>query len=238
MDPAITPMLVGLGINALRGGIAAGQNKRLRQDYQQAEAGVQPVDPMQVAFLNRLRAQEQRFRAGTDPSSAFAMQNVRQQGAQTQRNLLRAGGPGSVGNLLRAQQGTSQGMAQVAAQTAAQGNQLMGMQMGMTNLISQRVYERQRELSNRALNRWQQNRQDVQNAISGLTATLPDLASQTNWSKNVNPPMGSQGPKMNAPMNPMNVYGNSMKSPQRTPPIAMNPMESAGQNMWWNTWGQ
>lgn len=97
-----------------------------------------------------------------------------------------------MGNLLRAQQGTSQGMAQVAAQTAAQGNQLMGMQMGMTNLISQRVYERQRELSNRALGRWQQNRQDVQNAISGITATLPDFASQTNWNKNAPSPQTMQ----------------------------------------------
>lgn len=185
-------MLIGMGVNAVRAGIAAGKNKRLKSDFERADAGVNPIDPNQIAFLNRLRAQEQRFRAGTDPSSAFAMMGARNMGAQTQSNLLRAGGPGSVGNLLRAQQMTNQGIAGIGAQAAAAGNQLVGMQQGMTNLIADRVYNRQRELSNRALAMWQQNRQDVQNAISGITSTLPDMAMNTMWKQNPNPRVMTQ----------------------------------------------
>jgi len=184
----LLPFIVGTAVNAARAIGAASKTKGLRQDFERADAAVNPVDPNQIAFINRLRSQEQRFRAGTDPSSAWAMQNLNQQDAQRQRNLLRAGGPGSVGNLLRSGQIAGQGAAQVGAQAAAQGNQLVGMQMGMTNLIADRVYNRQRELSNRALGFWQQNRQDVSNAISGITATLPDLASQTAWNKSAPPP--------------------------------------------------
>ena len=50
--------------------------------------------------------------------------------------------------------------------------------------MADRLYRRQRELSNRALGFWQQNRQDVSNAISGLTATLPDMASSDVWNPN------------------------------------------------------
>lgn len=184
--------LIPIAINAIRAGVSASKNKGLKRDFEKADAGVNPIDPNQIAFLNRLRSQEQRFRAGTDPSSAFAMQGVQQQGAQTQRNMLRAGGPGSVGNMLRAQQVTNQGAAGVGAQAAAMGNQLLGMQQGMTNLIADRVYNRQRELSNRALAMWQQNRQDVQNAISGITSTLPDMAMNTMWRQSPNPRVMTQ----------------------------------------------
>jgi hypothetical protein len=176
MDPLITPMLIGMGVNALRTGIQAGKTKGLKSAYETAEAGVNPVDPNQVAFMNRLRTQEQRFRAGTDPSSAFAAQSIQQQGAQTQRNMMRMGGPGAVGNMLRAQQGTNQGMAQVGAQAAGMGNQLLGMQGGLVNLVAERTYDLQRDRRNQAMARYEQNRQDVWNGISGLTATLPGLA--------------------------------------------------------------
>jgi hypothetical protein len=226
MDPVITPMLVGFGINALRGGVAAAQNKGLKNDFMAADAAVNPIDPNQTAFLNRLRSQEQRFRAGTDPSSAWAMQNLNQQQAQRNNNILRAGGAGAVGNILRSGQITGQGAAEVGGRAAAQGNQLVGMQMGMTNLIADRVYNRQRELSNRAMARWQQNRQDVQNAISGITATLPEIESKTNWDKDdpqkipgyspmvpnspLQPPAPTYGPP--APQAPQWWSGNSQPS--------------------------
>jgi len=181
IDPSL---IIGMGLNVARAGAAAFQNKGLKNDFMKADAAVNPVDPNQTAFLNRLRSQEQRFRAGTDPSSAWAMQNLNQQDAQRQRNLLRAGGAGLVGNILRSGQIAGQGAAEVGGRAAAMGNQLVGMQMGMTNLIADRVYNRQRELSNRALGFWQQNRQDVQNAISGITAMLPEIGSQTQWNKN------------------------------------------------------
>jgi hypothetical protein len=217
-----------------------------------ADAAVNPIDPAQTAFLNRLRSQEQRFRAGTDPSSAWAMQNVNQQDAQRQRNLLRAGGPGSVGNLLRSGQIAGQGAAQVGAQAAAQGNQLVGMQMGMTNLIADRVYNRQRELSNRALGFWQQNRQDVQNAISGITATMPNIGSQTQWNKNAPTPqtmqnqIGQYASQFNPQMSRVGgQYDAQMMQPRQIMPQGapaqqpvMANLPGAGQAPWWNTWGQ
>jgi hypothetical protein len=215
-------MLIPFAVNAIRTGIQASKTKGLRQDFERADAAVNPVDPNQTAFLNRLRTQEQRFRAGTDPSSAFAMQSLNQQDAQRQRNLLRAGGPGSVGNLLRSGQIAGQGAAEVGGRAAAMGNQLVGMQMGMTNLIADRVYERQRELSTRALGQWQQNRQDVQNAISGMTATLPDLASQTNWNKNA--PQDAAGGSGYSPMVP--------NSPLQPPAPAFGPPAPQAPQWW------
>jgi hypothetical protein len=205
----LLPFIIGTAVNAVRAGVSASKNKGLKDDFMKADAAVNPIDPNQTAFLNRLRSQEQRFRAGTDPSSAWSMQNLNQQDAQRQRNLLRAGGPGSVGNLLRSGQIAGQGAAQVGAQAAAMGNQLVGMQMGMTNLIADRVYNRQRELSNRALGQWQQNRQDVQNAISGITATLPEIGSQTSWNKNDSP----------------KSISNSMKVPGYSPMVPNSPLQ-------------
>jgi hypothetical protein len=201
MDPLITPMLVGMGVNALRTGIQAGKTKGLKSAYDTAEGAVNAIDPNQIAFLNRLRTQEQRFRAGSDPTSAFAAQGVQQQGAQAQNNMLRAGGPGAVGNILRAQQGVNQGMAQVGATAAAAGNQLLGMQGGVINLIAQRQYDLQRDRRNQAMARYEQNRQDVWNGISGLTATLPGLAfpGQTNMGV----PKGMDATKVAPPMNSM-----------------------------------
>jgi hypothetical protein len=261
MDPSL---IIGMGLNVARAGAAAFQTKGLKNDFMKADAAVNPIDPNQTAFLNRLRSQEQRFRAGTDPSSAWAMQNLNQQDAQRQRNLLRAGGPGSVGNLLRSGQIAGQGAAQVGAQAAAQGNQLVGMQMGMTNLIADRVYNRQRELSNRALGFWQQNRQDVQNAISGITAMLPEIGSQTQWNKNAPTPqtmqnqIGQYASQFNPQMSGFRAGGEydaqmiqpRQIMPQMTQPRQIMPqgaptqqpvmanLPGAGQAPWWNTWGQ
>jgi len=151
------------------------QNKGLRRDYEKAEAGVNPIDPGQIAFMNRLRQQERAFRAGTDPSSAFAARGVQAAGQQTQQNILRAGGPGAIGQMLRAQQGVNQGMAGIGAQAAGMGNQLTGMQFGLQNMISERVYQRQRELRDQAMARFEQGRQNLNNMVSGTIATLPDM---------------------------------------------------------------
>lgn len=240
MDPMITPMLVGLGVNAIRTGVEASKTKGLKGAYDTAEAGVNPVDPNQMAFLNRLRTQEQRFRAGTDPSSAFAAQGVQQQGAQTQRNMLRAGGPGAVGNMLRAQQGVNQGMAGVGAQAANMGNQLLGMQGGVINTIADRVYDLQRDRRNQAMARMEQNRQNVWNGISGMTATLPGIAAGMGGAEKFAPNTQTMTDQINASL-PAN---RAMLSNPYTPPVPNSPMQPPAPMFgppapqapsWWNT---
>lgn len=241
-------MLVGMGINAVRTGIQAGKTKGLKSAYDTAEGAVNPIDPNQVAFLNRLRTQEQRFRAGSDASSAFAAQGVQQQGAQAQNNMLRAGGPGAVGNILRAQQGVNQGMAQVGVTAAAAGNQLLGMQGGVVNLIAQRQYDLLRDRRNQAMARLEQNKQDVWNGLSGLTATLPGLTfpGQTNMgvpkttdATKVAPPMNTfKGYNPMVPNSPLQPQPQAPQAPAwwtpQQPPVPFAPQQGVQQPSWYN----
>lgn len=167
------------GVIGVLGGIAQGKEaKRLQKAYDQAEAAVNPVDPALVNHLSRLRQMERNFRAGTDPSSAFAAQQARGVGAQTQSNLLRAGGPNAVGQLLRAQAGTNNAMANIGAQAAAGADRMLQMQGGLIGSISDRVYQRQRELRNQALARVEQRRQDINNTLTGALGMIPQMAGQ------------------------------------------------------------
>lgn len=169
----------GMAAGALIGGIAGfaqGQRaKKLERDYQAAEKAIQPIDPAQMAYLNRVRQQERNFRAGTDPSSAFATMNARNVGGQTMANINRAGGAGVVGNLLRAQSGTNQAIAGIGANAAGQANQLFMAQGGLINRMADRVYERQVELRNQALERSVSARQNIQNSLSGALAMVPGM---------------------------------------------------------------
>lgn len=167
------------GAIGILGGISQGKEaKRLQKAYDKAEANVNPVDPGLTSYLGRIRQMERNFRAGTDPSSAFAAQQARGVGAQTQSNLLRAGGPNSVGQLLRAQAGTNNAMANIGAQAASGANQMLQMQGGIIGNIADRVYQRQRELRNQAMARMEQRRQDINNTMTGALAMIPQMAGQ------------------------------------------------------------
>ena len=170
----------GMAAGALIGGIAGiGQGKRaqkLEKDYQNAEKAINPVDPNQLAYLNKVRQQERNFRGGSDPSSAFAAMNARNVGGQTMANISRAGGPGVVGNLLRAQAGTNQAIAGIGANAGAQANQMLALQGGLIDRMADKVYQRQVERRNQAMERSVSARQNIQNTFQGALAMVPGIA--------------------------------------------------------------
>ena len=170
----------GMIVGGLIGGIAGyAQGKRAKQlekDYQNAEKKADPFSIRMEAFLNRQRQQERLFRTGSDSSSAFAAGNARNVGAQTMANISRAGGPGVVGNLLRAQAGTNQAIASIGASAAQGANQMMAAQQGLTQRMEDLAYQRRVELRNQALERSVSARQNIQNTFQGALAMVPDLA--------------------------------------------------------------
>jgi hypothetical protein len=176
-----------MAAGALIGGIAGiGQGKRAKQlekDYQNAENAINPVDPNQVAYLNKVRQQERNFRGGSDPSSAFAAMNARNVGGQTMANISRAGGPGVVGNLLRAQAGTNQAIAGIGANAGAQANQMLALQGGLIDRMADKVYQRQVERRNQAMERSVSARQNIQNTFQGALAMVPGIAGGINFGK-------------------------------------------------------
>jgi hypothetical protein len=169
----------GMAAGGLIGGIAGiGQGKRAKQlekDYQNAEKNADPFSIRMEAFLNRQRQQERLFRTGSDSSSAFAAGNARNVGAQTMANISRAGGPGVVGNLLRAQAGTNQAIAGIGASAAQGANQMMAAQQGLTQRMEDLAYQRRVELRNQALERSVSARQNIQNTFQGALAMVPGM---------------------------------------------------------------
>lgn len=205
---------VGAVVGAVIGGISGfskgKQAKKLEKSYQNAEKNVNPIDPAMQAYLARVRQQERQFRAGTDTSSAFAAQQARNVGAQTQANLARAGGPGMVGNLLRSQQALGTTIAGIGANAQQGANQALGIQGGILGNISERVYQRQRELRNQAMSRAAGSRQDINNLLAGGLAMIPQLSGQFTQPHIGAPGMNNQN-GLGAPQNPMNGAGNSYK---------------------------
>lgn len=169
---------IGAVVGAVAGGFQGGRAKKLEQAYQKAEKNIQPIDPAMQQYLARLRQQERSFRAGTDTSSAFAAQQARNVAAQTQANLMRAGGPGVVGNQLRAQRALGNTIAGIGAQAQQGANQMLAAQGGILGNISERIYQRQRELRNQAMSRAAGARQDVNNLFAGGLAMLPQIAAK------------------------------------------------------------
>lgn len=171
-------MGVGAGVGLLSGIFSGQQANRLERDYKNAEKALQPNSPDQLNFLNDIRRQERAFRTGTDPSSGFAMQNLRNAQSQTQANLTRAGGPGVVNNLLRSQAVTNQGFANVGANAADRANQLMQFRGGLIDNIQARQYQRQREIRNQAMERSAAARQNIQNTFQGALAMIPGMTAR------------------------------------------------------------
>ncbi|HNR54211.1 MAG TPA: hypothetical protein PKJ19_03525 [Flavobacteriales bacterium] len=171
-------MGVGAGVGLLSGIFSGQQANRLERDYKKAEGALQPNSPDQINYLNAIRQQERAFRTGTDPSSGFAMQNLRNAQSQTQANLTRAGGPGVVNNLLRSQAITNQGFANVGANAADRANQLMQFRGGLIDNIQARQYARQRELRNQAMERSASAAQNIQNTFQGALAMIPEMTAK------------------------------------------------------------
>lgn len=166
---------IGAGVGLLSGIFQGSRANKLQSQYDKAEAALQPVRPEEYAYLNRVRQQERAYRTATDPSSASALGQTRGVGSQTQTNLLRAGGPGAIGNILRAQAGTNQAVGAIGANAARQADSLMGMQGSLITNMSQRLYDRQRELRNQAMERSVSAQQNIQNMFSGALAMIPSM---------------------------------------------------------------
>lgn len=169
----------GAAAGALIGGISGfaqgKQAKKLDKQYKDAEKAINPFDPMSMARLASLNQQERNFRAGTDASSAFAAQQARSIAGQTQNNLMKVGGPGLVGNVLRSQQALGGTIAGIGAQAAGGANQILQEKGGLMDNLSNRLYKRQQELRNTAMSRATAARQDINNQFAGALASLPTM---------------------------------------------------------------
>ena len=180
-------MIVGGLIGGIAGYAQGNRAKQLEKDYQNAEKKADPFSIRMEAFLNRQRQQERLFRTGSDSSSAFAAGNARNVGAQTMANISRAGGPGVVGNLLRAQAGTNQAIASIGASAAQGANQMMAAQQGLTQRMEDLAYQRRVELRNQALERSVSARQNIQNTFQGALAMVPGIAGGISKMGGMNP---------------------------------------------------
>lgn len=211
--------VVGAGLGLIGGLLQGADARKKMAAYQKAENAINPIDPQQVALRNRLEQQERAYRAGTDPSSAFAMQAQRNAMAQTQNNLVRSGA-GSVSNLLRSQMAGNLGMAQVGAQAAARADQLIPLQGQITSALAERQYQRQQQLRAAALARAEQSRQDLFNTFAGGLAVLPQITG--GFSKAAGQtfdPMRAAAPTPTGPMYGPDLPVNRMQPrfPQPTP---------------------
>jgi len=169
----------GTAIGAVVGGVAGGfqgaNAKKKREAAEKANAAVNADDPQQVAYLERLRRQERYFRNGNDTQTAFAIRNAKQVLGNTQNNLLRAGGPGVVGNLMRANVATGNTIAGISAQAQDNADRAMYAQGGLIGEIANRKYERQREVANQAMARSVAARNDLNNQLAGGLSSMGSL---------------------------------------------------------------
>ena len=168
--------LIGGGIGLAAGRAKGRAQQGLNKAYERAESAVQPVDPDQVAFLNRLRQQERFYRSGMDAASGFARQDQMNALAQTQANIARMGG--GINQLLQAQHAANMGQAAIGAQASRMADPMLTAQGNLTDLIAQRkydYYQRQRDV---AMARMEQGRQDINNMFSGALGTMPNLMAR------------------------------------------------------------
>jgi len=168
--------LIPLAAQGIQAGIQGGKAKKQNALSDRLDSQIPLNDPVQQTFLNRLNQQERYYRAGSDPNTALANRLTQQAGAQTQSNLVRAGGPGTVQNLLSSQNVTNRGLAGNAAQAAGMADNLLGMQGQLTTLMANRRYDRQRYARDKALMQGQQYQQNSNNLVSSLYSTLGIMA--------------------------------------------------------------
>ncbi len=173
---------IGAGVGALAGGLQAQGAKRQRLKAEAADKAINPIDPNQQAFLNRLGSLERGYRAGTDPASAFAAQGQQNALAQTQANMVR-GGIGNVNNLLRSQQAANVGMAQIGAAAGQNANALIPLQANIQNAVTERLYQRQQQKRADAYSRSAQSQQDLNNLLSGGLGTALQVSGQFSQGK-------------------------------------------------------
>jgi hypothetical protein len=163
---------VGGAIGSFAGSLAlnAAAGDKMK-DFERRDKGIPMDDPEQRGYLNRLVQQERYYRSGADPNTGLANRLVQQSGAQAQANLARAGGPGTVQNLLSSQNVTNRGLAANAAQAAGMADNMLGMQGNLINMMASRRYDRQRYRRDLSLMQGQQQQQNANNMFSSAAET-------------------------------------------------------------------
>jgi len=227
-------MLIG-GIIGHAKGTAQGVKARdARKAYEKAEKGVNPVDPDQLALVNKFRRQGQFYRSGADAASAFAMQNQGNTLAQTQANIRRLGGGTS--EILRAQQAANPGIANIGAQAAQRADQFLGLEAAQVNMIAEKKYQRQRELRNQAMARAAQLKQDLNNQSSGAQANMPGMMGMFGKGNNQKNAPQQTSFQNNAPAMSKGV-DNSYAAPQLSySPTPTQPRVQQQPSLWQNNW--
>lgn len=168
--------LIPMAMQAIGAGIEGGKAKKQNALADKLDKQIPLNDPVQQGYLNRLAQQERYYRSGADPNTGLANRLVQQSGAQTQSNLVRAGGPGTVQNLLSSQNVTNRGLAANAAQAAGMADNMLGMQGNLVNLMAQRRYDRMRYGRDKALMQGQQYQQNSNNFVSSILGTPGTVA--------------------------------------------------------------
>lgn len=164
--------------NVIRGGVQAGQARKLENKFESLDKALQPVSPEQYAYLNRVRQMQRSMAMGTDPTSAMARRGLSQGLAQTQGNIARVGGgPSTVSGLLRAQQGYSQGMSQIAGNAFQASQGLMQQEQGLLGDIQNAVYGLQMKRRNLAQAQAAQMRQASTDSTMAAIAGLGQMAT-------------------------------------------------------------
>lgn len=170
---------LGAAIGAVAGGLyGLGQGKRARASRMAADAADKAVDPNSArinSLIGKLDQLEGSYRAGTDPSSAFAKQGVGNALAQTQVNMVRAG-LGNVNNLLRSNQQAATGYQQISAGAAQNADRIMDMSSQLKWNLDQRIYDRQLQRRAAAMATAATREQEVNNLFAQGLGTAPQLA--------------------------------------------------------------
>lgn len=204
--PAFVPLaLMGASAaaNAIRGIGQAKKAKGLEAEFQRLDKALTPVSPEQYAQLARTRQLERSMRLGTDPTSAMARQGLAGSLAQTQANLVRAGGgAGTVNALLRSQTGYGQGIGQVAAQAAQSANRMLAYQGGLIDNIQNAVYNLQMKRRNYAQALAAQQRQA---ATDSATAAIGAFANAATMIPGMNKSVPTDTLKTTTATNPATV---------------------------------
>jgi len=211
--------LIPMAMQAIGAGIEGGKAKKQNALADKLDKQIPLNDPVQQGYLNRLAQQERYYRSGADPNTGLANRLVQQSGAQTQSNLVRAGGPGTVQNLLSSQNVTNRGLAANAAQAAGMADNMLGMQGNLVNLMAQRRYDRMRYGRDKALMQGQQHQQNSNNFISSMMGTVGDIARSMGGGGGTG---GTRSVGANAPLGP--TMGDVRYGPNNTYAMQPNPI--------------
>lgn len=213
MDPFTIAALATAGTEIVRGISSGNKAKKARGQYDNAMAGIPLYDPNQVAQLGDVRRRARAFEAGTDPFTSYTQQQMRNTGAQTMNNVVRAGG--GVSDLLRVQRNTDQGLAGSGAYASQRAGQARAMEGQLVDAMAGRAYNRQLSDANRIWSEYAQHREASNSRIQAGLAMLPQIAMGFGAAKGA-----SQYPGMsstNTQTSPQKYYSNSPFGGQEDP---------------------